>query len=95
MKLATLLNRIETLSVNGSLQVDVTSIAYDSRKVAAGALFVALPGAHANGALFCAQAAGAGAVAVLTQEDVRDTRLPVVVVKDARAAMAERSRGAL
>lgn len=44
----------------------VTGITHDSRQVRPGDLYAALPGAHTHGARFAAQAAAAGAVAVLT-----------------------------
>jgi UDP-N-acetylmuramoyl-L-alanyl-D-glutamate--2,6-diaminopimelate ligase len=49
----------------------VTAIAYDSRAVQPGAVFVALRGLKADGASFAAQAAARGAVAI-----VADTARP-------------------
>jgi len=45
---------------------DITGITLDSRRVAVGDLYAALPGANAHGASFAKQAIDAGAVAVLT-----------------------------
>ncbi len=45
--------------------VDIGAITADSRAVAGGALFAALPGTRADGAAFIAQAVARGAVAVL------------------------------
>src|SRR6185369_7057923 len=42
----------------------------DSRKVSPGFLFAALPGTKANGAAFAAQAAQAGAAAVIAEQDL-------------------------
>jgi UDP-N-acetylmuramoyl-tripeptide--D-alanyl-D-alanine ligase len=56
----------------------VTSVEFDSRKVHPGALFVALPGEHADGHDFAAAAAAAGAVAVLGTRTVAE--LPALVV---------------
>lgn len=69
--------------------VEVTSIAYDSRRVERGALFVALPGAHVDGLRFAPKAIAAGAVAVLCARAPDDATVPYVVVPDARAAMAD------
>jgi UDP-N-acetylmuramoyl-L-alanyl-D-glutamate--2,6-diaminopimelate ligase len=44
----------------------VTGLAFDSRKVAPGEVFVALAGAKADGARFIADAAGKGAIAVVS-----------------------------
>ncbi|MFB0618722.1 UDP-N-acetylmuramoyl-L-alanyl-D-glutamate--2,6-diaminopimelate ligase [Streptomyces sp. AGS-58] len=72
---------------------EVTGITHDSRAVRPGDLYAALPGARLHGADFAAQAAGLGAVAVLTDptgaERASATGLPVLVVDDPRARMGE------
>ncbi|CAL9431309.1 UDP-N-acetylmuramoyl-L-alanyl-D-glutamate--2,6-diaminopimelate ligase [Streptomyces griseomycini] len=73
--------------------VEVTGITHDSRAVRPGDLYAALPGARAHGADFVTQAAGLGAVAVLTDpagaERVAAAGLPALVVDDPRARMGE------
>ena len=70
----------------------VSGITHDSRLVAPGDLYVALPGRRHHGAEFAAQAVAAGAAAVLT--DAEGARLgpplavPLVVVDDPRREMA-------
>ena len=72
---------------------EVTGITHDSRAVRPGDLYAALPGARLHGADFVTQAAGLGAVAVLTDptgaERAAATGLPVLVVADPRALMGE------
>lgn len=65
----------------------VTSVEFDSRRVTPGALFVALPGEHADGHDFAAAAAAAGAVAVLGTRPVPE--LPTLVVGGAPGTGAE------
>ncbi|WP_432494284.1 UDP-N-acetylmuramoyl-L-alanyl-D-glutamate--2,6-diaminopimelate ligase [Kineococcus auxinigenes] len=71
----------------------VTGATLDSRRVTPGDLYAALPGANVHGARFCAQAAAAGAVAVLTDAagaaDAAAAGLPVLVVEDPRAVLGE------
>ncbi len=71
----------------------VTGITHDSRAVRPGDVYAALPGARLHGADFVTQAAGLGAVAVLTDptgaERAAATGLPVLVVNDPRAHMGE------
>ena len=55
-------------SLETSADVGVTGVTLDSRAVQPGDLYAALPGARAHGADFAAQAAQAGAAAVLTEE---------------------------
>lgn len=72
---------------------EVTGVAFDSRQVRPGDLYVGLPGAHTHGARFAATAVEAGAVAVLTDAagaELVDAwlGLPVLRVDDPRRAMA-------
>nr|WP_208383898.1 UDP-N-acetylmuramoyl-tripeptide--D-alanyl-D-alanine ligase [Modestobacter marinus] len=78
------------LAVDGELVGDgaaeVTgAVLVDSRAVAAGDLFVALPGERVDGADFLPAAAAAGAVGALTAR--ADPALPCVVVADPVAAL--------
>jgi len=67
----------------------VTGLAYDSRRVQPGHLFVALRGQHADGTAFATQALERGAAAVVSQESVpRDFGAPWIQVTDARLALA-------
>ncbi len=72
--------------------VTVTGLSLDSRTIAAGELYLALPGSHVHGATFAVDAAARGAVAALTDEagaqDCRAAGLPTVVVEQPRIAMA-------
>ncbi|QMU68565.1 UDP-N-acetylmuramoyl-L-alanyl-D-glutamate--2,6-diaminopimelate ligase [Streptacidiphilus sp. P02-A3a] len=69
----------------------VTGITHDSRAVRPGDLYAALPGAHAHGADFAAQAAGLGAVALLTDAEgarrAAGCGLPLLVVDRPRTRM--------
>ncbi|MGH3275041.1 MAG: UDP-N-acetylmuramoyl-L-alanyl-D-glutamate--2,6-diaminopimelate ligase [Streptosporangiaceae bacterium] len=71
----------------------VTGITHDSRLVRPGDLYAALPGSQVHGARFCAQAAAAGAAAVLTDPVGRDEAvrcgLPAFVVAQPRSRLGE------
>ncbi len=75
-----------------SADPEITGVGLDSRRIRPGDLYVALPGQHRHGAEFAAQAATAGAVAILTDAAgaalARETGLPVAQVADPRPAMA-------
>jgi UDP-N-acetylmuramoyl-L-alanyl-D-glutamate--2,6-diaminopimelate ligase len=86
----------DALQGRGLIQADepsgvglVTGIAYDSRRVDRGNVFVALPGLKADGAEFAQQAIERGAVAVVSERPA-PSAVPVawVVVGDARLALA-------
>jgi UDP-N-acetylmuramoyl-L-alanyl-D-glutamate--2,6-diaminopimelate ligase len=66
----------------------VTGIAYDSRQVAPGHVFVALKGLHNDGSAFIRQAVDRGAAAVVSEQAQIDLAVPVLQVHDARAALA-------
>jgi UDP-N-acetylmuramoyl-L-alanyl-D-glutamate--2,6-diaminopimelate ligase len=71
----------------------LTGITHDSRRVMAGDLYAALPGSRHHGAQFSADAAAAGAVAVLTDasgsRDAAAAGLPVLAVASPRACLGE------
>ncbi|WP_018085514.1 UDP-N-acetylmuramoyl-L-alanyl-D-glutamate--2,6-diaminopimelate ligase [Desulfurispora thermophila] len=89
MQLREILRDIEPVSCTGSLDVEVSGIYYDSRRVEPGGLFVAIPGLKQDGHDFVPAAVQRGAVAVLGQ---RTLPLPPgvtqVVVADSRRAQA-------
>jgi UDP-N-acetylmuramoyl-tripeptide--D-alanyl-D-alanine ligase len=61
------------------------AVEFDSRKVAPGGLFLALPGERVDGHDFASAAIAAGAVAVIAS---RNLDVPCIVVADGRAALA-------
>ena len=65
----------------------VTSIEIDSRRCGKGSLFVALPGAQADGHDFISAAADLGAAAALVSRPANDTDLPMLVVDDVQHAL--------
>jgi len=84
------------LHAQGGREARITGISLDSRAVAPGHLFAALPGAKAHGAAFIGAALAAGAGAVLTDkagqalagEALADAEVPVVLAEDPRQALA-------
>jgi UDP-N-acetylmuramoyl-L-alanyl-D-glutamate--2,6-diaminopimelate ligase len=71
----------------------LTGVTHDSRAVRPGDLYAALPGSSVHGAQFCAAAAAAGAVAILTDPSGRESAiasgLPVFVIADPRSRLGE------
>lgn len=76
-----ILNGIELLETRGDLSVGIRSIQFDSRKVEAGDLFVAVKGAHVDGHQFIVKAIEMGAVAVVCEEIPEDFPSQIVLVK--------------
>jgi UDP-N-acetylmuramoyl-L-alanyl-D-glutamate--2,6-diaminopimelate ligase len=71
MKLQGLLAGAEVGKVIGPADTEITSVAYDSRKVMPGAIFFALRGERLDGAKFIDDALERGAVAVATENPSR------------------------
>src|SRR6266480_614446 len=70
-------------------QVEITALAYDSRLVKPGGLFIAVPGTHTDGRQYLIDAAQHGAVAALGPRiDASDLPLPYIEVDDVRIALA-------
>jgi UDP-N-acetylmuramoyl-L-alanyl-D-glutamate--2,6-diaminopimelate ligase len=67
-------------------QVEIASLAYDSRRVAPGALFFCVPGEHSDGHDFARRALAAGAAALVVERPL-GLGAPEVVVRSTRAAM--------
>ena len=90
MQLKLLLSKTPTRRIRGAQDVEVRSICYDSRKVADGALFVALRGGRDDGHRHIAQAVSRGAAAVVLEEGVEQLPANVtgVEVADARFSLA-------
>lgn len=68
----------------------ITGISMDSRAIAPGDLYVAIPGARVHGAEFAGDAAASGAVAVWTDAEgvsIAGDHLPVLVSDDLRASV--------
>ena len=68
MKLSELLKNIKPTAIVGDSEREVTGIEIDSRKVAAGGLFVAMKGTQVDGHRFIEKAVEQGAVAVLCED---------------------------
>jgi len=87
--LSDLLSDITLIEYNGNLNVEITGITYDSRKVQPGYLFVAIQGARENGMTYIDDAVSRGAVAVLSGVQTPKRRdISWVTVADERATMA-------
>jgi UDP-N-acetylmuramoyl-L-alanyl-D-glutamate--2,6-diaminopimelate ligase len=82
------------VTITELLEQSPTGIAYDSRQVKPGAIFVALRGVHADGARFAPQAIAQGAIAVVAESAApAGVSVPWVRVPNARAALSELAAG--
>ena len=77
MRLNELLKNVETLNIIGDVEVEITGVNIDSRRIEKGHLFVAIPGTVTDGHKFIPKAIELGATAVLC-EKMPEEQIPEV-----------------
>ena len=87
MKLKELLKNIPVLECTADPELDISEIYYDSRKVTAGSLFVAISGFASDGNRFIPMAMSKGAAVVVTAKKP-EGEVPYVLVESDRMALA-------
>ncbi len=87
MKLKQLLSGIPVLKAAADLDMQISSVVYDSRKVTPGSLFVAVTGFATDGNKYIPMALQKGAVAVVTAKEPEQD-IPYVLVESDRLALA-------
>jgi UDP-N-acetylmuramoyl-L-alanyl-D-glutamate--2,6-diaminopimelate ligase len=89
MLLKHIVQNLSVAAIEGSLEREVTGIAYDSRRITPGMLFVALPGQNVDGHDFITTAIDRGAVAIICERNgILFPRATKIKVTDAREALA-------
>jgi len=95
MNLKAVLNGIEGLKAKGNLDIDITSIAHDSRKVKSGGMFIAIKGFETDGHKYIKSAIDNGAKVIVVEEgsslkkgDITDD-VTIVMAPDTRRALAK------
>src|SRR5438874_8661309 len=91
MQLKVLARAITPRRVIGSLDREVESIAYDSRRVQSNTLFVAIRGEKSDGHQFVDQAIEQGASVIVAEREISSPRATCLVVDDSRSALADLS----
>lgn len=89
MTLKTLVQELDYECMQGSLDVEVTNLTADSRKVTPGSAFVCIKGTVVDGHRFAQEVAKNGAVALIVQDEVEvPESVTVLKTKDTRLAQA-------
>ncbi len=95
VNVADLIDDLFDACITGDVRTPVTSIAFDSRNVVPGTLFVALRGGYADGHDYLQAALRAGAVAALVEPDTPEDNVAgykgVIRVRNTRGALAHLS----
>jgi UDP-N-acetylmuramoyl-L-alanyl-D-glutamate--2,6-diaminopimelate ligase len=89
LKLIELFQGINYDIVNGSSEIEINNIQYDSRKVSKGDMFVAIEGFSTDGHNFIKNALDKGAAVVVVQKPIENVLgCAVIKVEDTRKALA-------
>ena len=89
MKLRDILNDIEYEVIKGNIDIIISDICYDSRKVIDGSLFVCLVGATSDGHDYIDMAISKGTSAIVVEKDVAvDDDIVVIKVSDTRRTLS-------
>lgn len=95
MKLTKLISSVDVKNSLGDLDIEITNIHSDSRKIKEGGLFVAINGFAKNGTDFIPSAIENGAKAIIVEPnvDIRSLKIsseiPIISVQNTRKALAE------
>ncbi|MGM0369218.1 MAG: UDP-N-acetylmuramoyl-L-alanyl-D-glutamate--2,6-diaminopimelate ligase [Bacillota bacterium] len=89
IKLENLITELKVDNIAGDLTIDVAGIAYDSRNVEAGDVFVAITGFETDGHQYIDEAIANGASVILAEQEIEQQEVTVVQVDDTRAALAQ------
>ena len=81
MRLNELLKNVETLNIVGDVNVEITGVNIDSRRIENGHLFVAIPGTVTDGHKFIPKAIELGATAVLCETVPEEQTAGVTYIK--------------
>ena len=89
MRLSELLRDLQYTCLRGETDIEITGVAYDSRRVEEGSLFICIRGAVSDGHAYAADAVRKGAAALVIQEEVEVPEGAAVIrVEDSRYALA-------
>ena len=88
MKLKQLLKNVNVIKANVSMDMEIPSVVYDSRKVTPGCMFVAITGFATDGNKYIPMALQKGAAVVVTAQP-QDADIPYVQVTSDRLALAQ------
>lgn len=95
MKLTKLISSVDVKNSLGDLDIEITNIHSDSRKIKENGLFVAINGFSQNGTDFIPSAIENGAKAIIVEPDVDidslkiSSEIPIISVQNTRKALAQ------
>lgn len=89
MKLSQLLTSLSYQCVQGSTDIDIESVVYDSRKITNNSVFICVKGAISDGHKFAQKACEMGATALVVEDDIDvPENVTIIKVENSRYALA-------
>ena len=88
MNLVELMADVDIKETHGDCNIDITGLAYDSREVKPGDVFVCISGYQTDGHQYARSAAESGAAAIVAERELEDVNIPYVIVENSRIAMS-------
>ncbi len=91
MKLFDLLGTLSYECIQGTLDREISTVVYDSRKITAHSLFICIEGANVDGHTYASKVVEQGATVLVVSKEVElpsDCDVTVIQVEDTRYAMA-------
>ncbi len=88
MLLSQLLADVEIVDVQGNIDIKVSGVAFNSKEVKPGDVFVCIKGFKSDGHDYAVDALERGAVAIIAERPIEETAATCVVVKNTRYALS-------
>ena len=79
----------EIYNLNEDNNIEITGVSFNSKTAKAGNIFVCIKGEHSDGHNFAKNAVDNGAVAIVSEKELPETNIPVLIVKDTELALAQ------
>ncbi|SES69978.1 UDP-N-acetylmuramoylalanyl-D-glutamate--2,6-diaminopimelate ligase [Natronincola peptidivorans] len=91
MQLSTLIKGLDFIEIKGDINKEISSIAYDSRKVIENSVFVAISGYREDGHAYINEAIKKGASAIILEKDIaiEGNNITILKVQNSRKALAK------
>ena len=89
MQLSKLIENLSIIKFTGNLDIEISDIAYDSRKVTKNSVFVCLKGHNSDGHEYILDAVKNGATAVVSEKYIEINNAALIVVENSRRFLAD------
>lgn len=88
MEITKIMEYVSILEVKNEKEIEITGLAYNSRKVEKGQVFVCIKGFKVDGHQFAGQAVENGAIALVVEDFIEGLEVPQYKVENGRVALA-------